>query len=675
MKISHRWLLRYLDAAPSPDRIAEVVTMSGFPVDHVVPQLVSDGEDHQLDVEVTWNRPDCQCHLGVAREVAGLIGASLVVPPADVQPEGELGLEVFNDAPALCPVYTARLVTGVQVGPSPQWLVDLLEAAGQRAVNNVVDITNFVMLETGQPLHAFDRARLRGGRLGARFGSGEGFVAIDGGQHQLVGDDLVIADAEGPVALAGVMGGRDSEVHDGTTAIVLEAALFDPVSVRESSRRHRLSSESSFRFERHVDPAGLLAASDRAAYLLQQICGADRVSPIVAAGRLASPDEHEIELRTAQVERVFGVGVAQETIERVLESLGLTPLACTVAGTTRWRIPSRRPDLRREIDLVEEVVRRVGFDQVPEKVEIPVRPLAAQPELDLQLAARDALVAAGYFECRTAPFVPPGATDVSLFSRDAALRIENPVRADENLLRRSVLGGLLRVARGNRERGNESAALFELAPVYVRDAEATNATHSRELLLVGGVTTGGHPDAKGAVEILLQRIGLASRASFDRGSTSPFHPDRCASVTLGGEIVGFVGELRPGVANEFSLPDASAAFELDLGALASAASLEVEYRSLSRFQPVHRDLAWVVEESVAWARIEAVVRRECGAALTDLQPFDVYRGEGVGPGRKSVAFRMELRPRSATFTSAELDELTRRIVDALALATGGALRA
>ncbi len=669
MRISLDWLKRYVDVPCSAQELGQKLTMVGFPV----PSVEAVGDDFVLDVEVTSNRPDLLCHKGVAQEIAGPIGASVRLPEPQLPEFPQDYFDCRVTAKDLCPYYTARIIRGVNVGPSPAWLVRLLEAVGQRSINNVVDVTNFVMLECGQPLHAFDLAKLHGPNIVVRRAEGDSMTALDGTKLIVGRDDLVICDAERPVALAGVMGGLDSEVSASTRDIVLESAIFAPLAIRATARAHQMKSEASFRFERFIDSNFVNWASDRAATLFLEACGANSVGAIYTdLGTPLQRRSNAISLRTEQVRRVVGVEVATSEIIAILKSLGFRLNTDEpIASATWWGAPSWRPDVTSEIDLIEEVARRIGFDRVPADVRIPVRP-AVKDERRLALRRlRDALVHAGLRECMTAPFVGEGPSDIALVRDVPALRVENPMRSEESLLRRSLLGPLLVVARGNRDRGVPAVRLFEIAPVYLRGDKAGS---DEERTLASGVVTGNYADAKGCVEQILEAMGLADRATFDLGAPAPLRRDRSATVKIGAEVVGFIGELGPRALANYGLESGTVLFELCADRLVEMARLETRYRPVPRFPAVGRDLAWIVDESVSWRVIEDAVRGATGELLADVRPFDLYRGAQAGPGRKSVALRMELRAPDRTLTTAEADACVARVLDALSRTTGGRLR-
>ncbi len=692
MLISIEWLRRYVDLGETtPGALAETLTMTGFPVVAAERFPAAPGrasEDIQLDVEITSNRPDLQSHLGVAREVAGMFRAHASRPevpdlPISPSPQGFPPFDVAVDAPDLCPIYTARVIRGVQVGPSPDWLVRLLEAVGQRSINNVVDVTNFVLLESGQPLHAFDLAKLQGQRLVARRAAGEELTSIDESRMTVGADELVIADAGGPVALAGVMGGLDSEVSEATTDVVLECAVFDPLAIRRASRAHQLRTESSFRFERFVDAQSAVWASDRAAALFVEVCGATEVGPICGAGpawggSTGTSTGTAVTLRTARVERVLGIPVSESEIREVLSGLGL--VESERAGdedVTTWDIPSwRRHDLHEEIDLVEEVARRIGFDRIPATVRIPVRPLPSTPVQDAVRRLRDALAAAGLRECCTEPFVGAGAGDIALLRASPALKVENPMRHDENLLRRSLLGPLLRVVQRNEHRGVASVRLFEIAPVYLRKDDGDPETlPTEEMLLAAVVMSGGYHNVMAVLDVIADALGVREHLAVVAGAPAPLALDRRSALRLGGRLLGHAGEISTRCRRDFGLAGEIAVLEVRADLLAEKSSPLSQYVPISRFPAVERDLAFVLEESVAWTDLAKVVSQAAGPLLAGVAPFDRYHGPQVGDGKKSIALRMELRSHDKTLTGDAADAVVADVVAAVTAELGGVLRA
>src|SRR5437867_2904242 len=469
MNVSLEWLEEYLPGGLAAERAAEALTHGGLPVENISRH----GEDTVIDVEVTSNRGDCLSHLGVARELSALLSRELrdIQPRAADQgagPETASLTSVRIDAPDLCPHYTARIIRNVRIRPSPPWLARRLEAVGLRPINNVVDVTNYVMFETGQPLHAFDFDKLQGRRIVVRrTGRGEKLVSLDGRERELTTEMLVIADGARPVALAGVMGGRDSEVSDATVNILLESARFDPLSVRKTSRALALKSDSSYRFERGIDPTLPERASLRAAQLILDTAGGELARGLVVAGESGYRPKR-LSLRLARLRQVLGVELPVQEVIDAFTRLRLSPVL--KGDRIDVTVPSYRLDLNIEVDLVEEAARVIGYDRVPVRDEIAIRLTAPEPKQRAMEMVRSTLVAGGYFEAVTfgfvgdplaADFVPPDADPGAPLPRaDAAVR-----KADASL-RPSILPGLLEAVRRNETVGASGARLFEIGSTF-----------------------------------------------------------------------------------------------------------------------------------------------------------------------------------------------------------------
>jgi phenylalanyl-tRNA synthetase beta chain len=666
---SYNWLREYVPTDLAPKEVAERLTRIGLNVD-AVEDLP--GGDARLEVEVTANRPDCLGHIGIARELAAALNTQLRLPDADYAESAtpcEKKVRVAIEAPDLCPLYTTRLIEGVKIGPSPDWLRQRLEAVGIRPVSNVVDVTNYVMMETGQPLHAFDFARLAEGRIVVRRArAGERFVAIDHSEHALSPDRLVIADARLPVALAGVMGGAETEISASSRDILLEAAVFDPLNIRATSRTLSLASESSFRFERRVDPAGTDWASRRACGLIQKVAGGKVARGVVTAGR-PLPEPWELVLRVAHIETVLGLAIPADTAAEYLRRLGLEVLEAT-AERIRVCVPSRRPDLEREIDLVEEVARHHGYEKVPESREIPVAYAGPTSAERVRQAAGEVLTAASYFEAVTFSFT---AADRAVRFRRADVEAEPlALRGAALALRQSVLPGLLDSLRVNQNAGEPSARLFEIAKRFL---PATGGEMPQEDAMLALAGPDGFEGVKGVLELLFERLRVADRVRFvptDR--YGDLAADQAAEILLDDEPIGMVGSATKESAAAFELDEAPTVAEVHFGRLIEAARLEPAYEPLPQFPAIARDLAIVVDEAVRWADIEKAVASAGVAEVESLQPMDVYRGKQVPAGKKSVALRLVLRRASGTLTHDDATAMQSRILDALRSALGAELR-
>jgi phenylalanyl-tRNA synthetase beta chain len=459
MKISMEWLGDYLPGPLDAQTCADLLTNAGFPVENI--ETV--GSDTVLDVEVTSNRGDCLCHIGVARELSALLGREMAETGGGKRDGkgGRTPVPVRIDAPELCPHYTARVLKGVAVRPSPAWMVRRLEAVGVRAINNVVDVTNYVLFEMGQPLHAFDFSKLRGGQIIVRRAkAGEKLTSIEGHERLLASDMLVIADAERPVAVAGVMGGLESEVSEATTEILLESARFDPLSVRKTARALAMGSDSSYRFERGIDPTLPVRASARAAELILQTGGGERADGLIEAGSDGYAAKTLI-LRRSKLRQVLGIDLPVEQVVGALGRLQLSPVAR--GEGIQVTIPSWRLDLNLEIDLVEEVARIVGYDAIPVREEISIRLTPPRPQQRTIETIRSALVAGGYYEAVTFSFVSDAlADDFAPPHAHALARADERVRSADAQLRPSLLPGLLEAVRRNENAGTAGAKLFEI---------------------------------------------------------------------------------------------------------------------------------------------------------------------------------------------------------------------
>jgi len=625
-----------------------------------------------LDVEVTQNRPDCLGHVGVARELAAAVGTKVRLPEVSF-PESKAtcadAVRVEIDDLDLCPLYTARIIRGVKVGPSPDWLVRRLEAVGVRPVNNIVDVTNYVLMETGQPLHAFDFAGIGGAQIIVRRAKeGEHFVAIDHTEHSLSPERLVIADATHAVALAGVMGGAETEISEATTDVLLEAAVFDPLSIRNTSRALVMMSESSFRFERRVDPCGTDWASRRACGLMAEVAGGEAARGVVTVG-VPLPEPAELALRVPRIETLLGLAIPGEVAADILARLQCEVLEAT-ADRIRVRVPSWRPDLEREVDLIEEVARHHGYDKIPEGRQTPITISAPSKAERVRAGVGHVLTAAGYFE----------ATTFSFTARDHAVRFRASDVTAEPLtcrgttlaLRESLLAGVMESLRVNRNAGENEAKLFEIAKRFI-PVEGQDLPQEEQMLALAS------PDdfagVRGVLEAVFDALRLGGRIAFAATDRYPdLEPGAAAEMTLDSGPVGMIGRATDEAAQAFDLDEPPVVAEIHYERLVAAANLEPSAEPLPHFPAMTRDLALVVDEAVSWADIERGVAAAEVLELESLEPVDVYRGKQVPAGKKSLAVRLTLRSPDATLTHEQADEMQARILAALDAAVGAVLR-
>jgi len=632
--------------------------------------------DVVLEIDVTPNRGDCLCVLGLAREVAAMTGRPLHVPRVRVREQGAAeDVAVRIDATDGCPRYVARVVRGVRVQESPLWVRLLLRRAGIRALNAVVDATNFVMVERGQPLHAFDAERVASRTVVVRRATeGERLVTLDDVERALLPDDLVIADPRAAIAIAGVMGGRDSEVRAATTTILLESAFFDPQSVRRTGRRLGLVSQAAYRFERRVDPAGLEAASDRAAALIAELTGGT-VAPGRAAAGPGVPPPATIALRPERAVSMLGTPLDRGTIRRRLRAVGAAVRA--EGRTLLVAPPSHRGDLVREEDLIEELARVGGYDHIP--VATPRAALAGgrdTPSRTLAARFRSALSAEGLSEVVTPPFCAVDRDEAVpglLGARLRPLALRNPLSAEMSVMRRSPLVGLLDVLATNLGRGAEFVGIFEIGKGYGLDAAGVRQEPRSVAMLLSGTWPPcgaerrgpaiGFADAKGVVENVLERAGIAGDECSWQGATDvPFlHPGKSASVGAGGTALGVIGVLHPRVAQVLDLPTEIILAELDFWGVGQYRPRRFGVRPLPRFPSVTRDIAMVVDEDFTADAICHEVRGLAEPLIESVRLFDCYQGPPIAAGRKSLAYSIAYRAADRTLTDDEVNALHERV--------------
>ncbi|TWT32459.1 Phenylalanine--tRNA ligase beta subunit [Posidoniimonas corsicana] len=672
MIVSKEWLAEYVDLSMPMDELTDRLTITGLNLEGI--ETV--GADTAIDLEVTSNRPDCLGHIGVAREVAVIFGKELKVAAPDANATGspvEKLTSVTIEADDLCPRYTARVIKGVKIGPSPDWLANRLRSLGIAVINNVVDITNYVMMEIGQPLHAFDFAKLKGGKIVVRHSEqGEAFTAIDHKTYTLTGEEVVIADAERPVALGGVMGGYDTEVTNDTVDVLIEAADFDQMAVRGAARRHVLMSPSSYRFERGVDPEGIDWASRRCCELILELAGGELCEGVIDEGT-QEDNRPTIKLRYDQIPRILGIEVERDEVRRILTDLGCEETHncdhCVKAVPPTWRA-----DLTREADLLEEVARIHGYDRIPEDVGVRMAPSHRTREDVVLERVRHAMTAAGFDEALTLSAVDENTSEAfAPWTTEAPLATGTPVLRRANRLRQSVVPSLLECRRTNETQSNPTIELFEIAKVYLPKPGAL-PDEKRVLALTSG---GGFREVKGVVETLLAHIAPDLAWSVESTGHELLDAARSCQLMVEGEQLGVLGELsQPGM-DRFNLRGGSTIAEIDLAPIVTAARLVPTAGPLSSHQPVSRDLNVVLDESVRWADVERIARAEAGALIESISfQDDSYRDpKQLGEGKKSVLFSIVLRKPDGAFTSEEADAVRDKIVAQLGKELGGKLRA
>jgi phenylalanyl-tRNA synthetase beta chain len=653
--------------------------------------------DEVLDLAIAPNRPDCLSVYGIARELHALTSAPLAPDPTDedVEASGAGELPQVDIDPDICLRFTVRVFEDVKIGPSPLWLKARLMAAGQRPISNVVDITNYVMLLTGQPLHAFDLDKVRGGRLVVhRAEEGQKMRTLDGVERMLDSSMALISDAEGPTSVAGTMGGEVSEVSDSTTRVAMEAATWVGTSIMRTQAKLGLRTEASARFEKQLHPELAIAAQRLAARLMVELTGARMVPGTVDEyPRPAEP--RAVTLRTARVERLLGMAVPDDEIRAILGRLGFQ-VADAGPGVLGVVVPYWRDgDVQREADLIEEVARIHGLDKLP--ITLPSRRRAVgnlTPAQRVRRRIEDALRDRGLSEVVAYSFTAPESLEQLRLGDVPLLRLANPLSEDQSVMRPLLLPGLLDAARHNAAHGRPKLGLFESAHVYrlsdpldeAPEGSPRGAQPAYERHHIGAVLTQAAPGtwrsepkpadfyaAKALVEAMLATVGLG--CWVEPGERPFLHPGRTATLLAADERkLGWVGELHPSVARAWDLDGAVAAFELDADLIAELAPGPMPYRDVTSFPAVIQDIAVVLDEDVPAAEVERLVRDAAGELLDRVELFDVYRGEQVEPGRKSLALRLEFRSPERTLTDEDV-AAARVAIEAELEKVGGGLRA
>ena len=680
MRTSVLWINDYLDRPADAAEQAAVLTAAGLPLDG---GATADNGEVWQEIETTSNRGDCLCHVGMAREIAASTGRTLRFPKVQLTPgitrAADL-VRVTNHEPAMCPRYTARVIKGVKIGPSPEWMQRRLIAIGQIPRNNVVDATNFLLFELGQPTHVFDLATLAGGEIHVRRAhEGESFLALGGDakETKLTANDLVIADRDRAVALAGVKGGARAGVTEQTTDIVLEAATFDAVAVRSASRRHGISSDSSYRFERHVHPAEINAAADRLAALIIEVAGGTLCQGVIEAGAPLTPPR-QIMLRPARARKILGFDIATRRMMELLNTLGFAP---TLTGTganesIQTTAPARRVDVEREIDLIEEICRLNGLDAVPVLDTIAIRVPQPNPVERGTRAVKDLLAGMDFIETITHTLVSERAGEAFLAKGTSLLRVEDERAGGEPALRPSVVTSLLRVRRHNEDQGATNLRLFEFASAF----HYAGATHVERptLALVADAPVdardgqassnqlqahqGAYRLMRGVVErVLALAAPRLSRVEFVRTDDTPWLTP-AARVLVDGVDIGVVGIVEPRVLKSHGIERPTAAAELELRKLLAKYPPENAAKELPAFPAADRDISAIVAESVAYGDLERAIRALKLANLESVAYVTTFRGKQIGEGKKSLSLRLVFRKLDGTMKSEEADASVGRAI-------------
>jgi len=653
--------------------------------------------DTILDIDVTPNRPDCLSVIGIAREIAALTGQALRLPPVDYSEEEQSAdslVSVQIVEPSLCPRYCATVITGVKIAPSPTWLQQRLASYGMRPINNVVDVTNYVMLEYGQPLHAFDYHKLKGRQvIVRRAASRETITTLDGSKRTLNSDILVIADRERAVAIAGIMGGLDTEVTDETQAILLESANFNQVSIRRGCSSLQLQSEASIRFDKGLNTELPLIPLKRATQLILQLAGGRAAKGVIDVYP-GKPERKPILVAAQEVKRLSGLAVSAEEIANVLEALGFECKKDSSGSALSVSVPYWRSDIKCTADLVEEIIRVIGYDKVPVtrlSSSLPAQKPRSSPEVmqrELRDKLRGMLTGLGFQEVLTYSLVSVEKLrklSPKLELKLEPLKVANPMTKEQEYLRTTLRAGLLTTLAHNQKFEPAGIRLFEIGKVFLpqqssgiagdrkRSERERELPHEKEMLCAvlsgsrtqlswqGDKGTLDFFDAKGVVETILSQLQL--KAGFDNSDDDGLFPGRGADVIVGDDRIGVVGELHPKVAEAFELSGIASLIELDLDKLLAKTTATRRYQPIPRFPSVYRDIALVVDEQTRYRKVEEII--QSFPLVTKVSLFDIYRGEQIPRGKKSFAIRVVYQSPTRTLTDEEVDQTQKQMLDKL----------
>jgi phenylalanyl-tRNA synthetase beta chain len=670
MLISYSWLKDYVDVKLPAEKLADLFTMSGLSA----ASIKKTASDQIIEIEVTSNRPDWLSYVGVARELAAITGEKLKMPAAPelrVQGPGSR-VQVKIEDKKLCPRYTARVIKNVKVAPSPVWLKTKIEAMGLRPVNNIVDITNLCLFETGEPMHAFDLDKLKGPEIIVRKAKGgEKIVAIDGAEKALDESILVIADKERPVAIAGVMGGADTEVSDSTKNILLEAASFDPISIRRTSRKLAIATESSYRFERKVDMENIIYSSDRAASLILEIAGGEP-GELVDVGDKA-PAKKTVSLRCSKLNKVLGIEIPQADVKNILNALGLG-VKTSSSDKIELEIPNLRGDLENEIDLIEEVARIYGYDKIPVALPgIVEQPIRRPVEDIIEDKTRSILTGLGLDEILTYSLLSKKLVEVEGISGDDTVEVMNPLSSEQEVMRPSLIPGLLNSMLWNINRKAKDLKLFEIGSTYHKDGDDKFA---EKITLSVGIMGQASPgaigasrlcdfyDLKGILETLFRELGINSFAIKDTNDAR-FSASSRASIEIDGKIVGVMGDVSSRTLASFDIKDKACAALIDLAELFKHAVLEKRFKELPKYPSVSRDISVIAGKESTNDLIIDTIKKTAGAILKDVRLIDRYVGKQIPEGKASLTYRLEYQDPKKTLEDKDILDVHSKVTHAL----------
>ena len=677
MRISYNWLKEYVVLKESAEDLSEMLMSAGLPTE----SIENIGGDKIIEVEVTANRPDWLSYIGVAREVAAITGRKLMIPLVK-KPEikaKKVEIKIRVEEKELCPKYTARVIRNVKVGESPAWLKARLEAMGLRPVNNIVDITNFCLFETGEPMHAFDLDKISGGEVFVkRAKKGEKITAIDGVERALEDSMLVIADSLKPIAIAGVMGGLSTEVNYATKNMLLEAAYFEPISIRRTSRKLSLSSDSSYRFERRVDISNVNYSSDRATELICQIAGGE-VGEFIDIG-VKPAKKNPVSLRYSKLDSVLGHKIPPVKVKKILTDLGLK-LKTSSKDKISSEAPGFRYDLKDEIDLIEEVARVYGFNNIPSTIP----PIVAQEErMSSDVAAlrkvRVAFTGLGFDEIITYSLLSKKIIQNTALPVESSVCVANPLSIEQEAMRPSLLSGMLGAALWNINRRSKDLKFFEIGHVYGKSGSDFTERQFLGACITGEMSNWADGsraysffDLKGAVEAFIEALGIKG-ISFANASDCRFSGASCASIEVAGESVGIIGEVDANVLKNFDIKAPVYACEICLDKINPYINVKNKFKILPKYPSVSRDISIIADKNTPNLQIVSIIRASAGEVLKEVRLVDKYSGKQIPDGKISLTYRIEYQNPAKTLEEKEVLEAHAKVLHSLESELGASLR-
>ena len=648
--------------------------------------------DTVLDVSVTPNRADCLSMIGIAQEVAAITGEKVKIPVGRIKESME---EISSHTSVtiidsdLCPRYTARLIKNIKVASSPAWMKTRLESAGFRSINNIVDVTNFVMLEMGQPLHAFDFSFLEQGKIIVRKSlDDEEFTSLDGKTRKLPADTLLICDGVKPVAIGGIMGGLNSEVKEDTQVVLLESAYFNPVSIRRSARKLAMPTDASFRFERGIDPEGVIRSLNRAAQLIADLSGGNICKNCIDEYPQKVPAVKDISLRLSRINQLTGTAIDAKEVIEILQSIGMT---VGNAGKDNYLVtpPTFRVDIKREIDLIEEVIRIYGYDRVPVTLpNVAVVEMASNPRMDLEERIRNILIGSGYSEVINYSFVTPESVDYLCLpendERRRLVRIKNPLVEDQSVMRTTMVFGLLDAMKKNNNNSSLNLKMFEMGRIFI-DRKGEELPEEKNMLaglltgamsddLWGNKVNADFYDLKGCLENIFYDFKLI-KCNYRSSISEPFlHPGKSCGIYIGELLAGHMGQVHPDILGKMDLKNYAYVFEINLDILANQVNNVINYKEISKFPAVTRDVAFLISAEMETDYMIDIVLRQNEELLENMVIFDIYAGKGISKGMKSLGLRFSYRAQDRTLTDVEVNSIHDKIVQNTVGMTGAKIR-